>query len=293
MTLEQMKKRKKELGYSAEKLAKLAGIPVSTVRKVLGGITSSPRQSTIEALEKVLRKKQGEYTTADLDENPGHMITELYDGYFVGHMGNGKPLPQEIVDQYIVREKPFSYGSLAKKQPPEKKKYTLADYDAMPAGWRGQLINGELVPLGAPSVRHQEIVVEVYVQFKTYIKAKHPQCLVLPSLGLRFNEEEHEGYIPDLVVLCDPQKNKGQLIIGPPDLVVEVLSPSTRSDDMIRKLNVYLQKGVREYWIIDGDAREILRYFFEEDRIMERFSFDEKVPVCISGGELEIDLSSL
>ena len=293
MTLEQMKKRKKELGYSAEKLAELTGVPVSTVRKVLGGVTAAPRQSTIEALEKVLRKKQGEYTTADLDENPGHMITELSGGYFTGYNGSGKPLPQEIVDRYIVREAPFTYGSLAEKKSAEKKKYTLADYDAMPEGWYGQLINGELVPMGVPSVRHQVIIMKAYDQFREYIASKHHNCLVLPSVGVRFSEEEFEGYVPDLIVLCDQEKNKEKLIIGPPDLVVEVLSPSTRTDDMVRKLNIYLQKGVREYWIIDGDTREVIRYFFEAEKLAERFSFDEKIPVCISDGELVIDLSDL
>ena len=205
MTIEQMKARKKELGYSAEKLAELASIPVSTVRKILGGVTKAPRQGTIDALEKVLKKKQGEYTTADLDANPKHMITELYNGYFVGYQGDGNPLPQDIVDKYIVCETQFTYGNLAEKTPSnnstsETWKYTLADYDSMPVGWYGQLINGRLVPMGVPSIQHQIIVMEVYDQFKSYARTNHPECLVLPSAGVRFEEDAYEGYIPDLTV---------------------------------------------------------------------------------------------
>lgn len=55
MTIEEMKERKRELGYSYEQLAKLAGIPCSTVQKIFGGTTRSPRRSTIKSLEKILQ----------------------------------------------------------------------------------------------------------------------------------------------------------------------------------------------------------------------------------------------
>ena len=58
MTVEEMKQRKKELGYSNEKLSELSGVPLGTVQKVLAGVTRSPRYETLIALERVLRRYQ-------------------------------------------------------------------------------------------------------------------------------------------------------------------------------------------------------------------------------------------
>lgn len=96
MTLEEMKKRKKELGYSYEQIAELSGVPLGTVQKVFGGITSSPRYETLRALEQVFKspdtlmvresavsyqpKKQGEYTVDDYRALPDDQRMELIDG---------------------------------------------------------------------------------------------------------------------------------------------------------------------------------------------------------------------
>lgn len=96
MTIQEMNERKKELGYSYEKLSELSGVPVGTVQKVLGGITKTPRYDTLYALEKVLgpyqpmmiresvavygEKKQGEYTVEDYFALPDERRVELIDG---------------------------------------------------------------------------------------------------------------------------------------------------------------------------------------------------------------------
>ena len=87
MTIEEMKARKRELGLSNETLAQLSGIPFSTVQKIFSGMTRSPRQKTIQALEKVLNspapyrvKKQGEYTLEDYYAIPDERRAELIDG---------------------------------------------------------------------------------------------------------------------------------------------------------------------------------------------------------------------
>lgn len=98
MTVEQMRERKRELGYSYEQIAELANLPVGTVQKVLGGITKSPRYDTLQALEEVFTskpdlvvkettaayqvKKQGEYTIEDYMALPEEQRVELIDGVF-------------------------------------------------------------------------------------------------------------------------------------------------------------------------------------------------------------------
>lgn len=98
MTIQEMNERKKELGYSYEKLAELSGVPVGTIQKVLGGITKSPRHQTLLALERVLNpqeplmirdsvavyggKRPGEYTIEDYYALPDEDRVELIDGVF-------------------------------------------------------------------------------------------------------------------------------------------------------------------------------------------------------------------
>ena len=95
MTVEEMKQRKKELGYSNEKLSELSGVPLGTVQKVLAGVTRSPRYETLIALERVLKKqtdrigeelpemsekRQGDYTVEDYYLIPKERRVELIDG---------------------------------------------------------------------------------------------------------------------------------------------------------------------------------------------------------------------
>lgn len=96
MTLEEMKKRKKELGYTYEQISQLSGVPLGTVQKVFGGITSTPRYDTLLALENVFSqaetayvkepaaaynvKRQGEYTLDDYYQIPDERRVELIDG---------------------------------------------------------------------------------------------------------------------------------------------------------------------------------------------------------------------
>ena len=305
MTIEQMKERKRELGYTTEKLAELSGVPVSTVRKIFSGATRAPRQDTIEALTKVLRKKQGDYTVADFDQLPEGRYIELLDGYFYGREGRD-PLPQSVVDALLIEEAVAPYhaekadGTSALSDnkewlsPSHKGNKTLADFDAMPEGWRGELIDGELYGLAAPTTNHQRIILKMAFQFEKYaLDTGHP-CEVFPApVDVQLRADIEEVLAPDLIVLCDPKKDTGKRIVGAPDLVAEVLSPSTRSRDMVLKLNRFMIYGVREYWIVDGDKREVLIYDFERGRIAERHSFDEKIPVGISEGGLTIDLSRL
>lgn len=95
MTVEEMKKRKNELGYTYEQIAELSGVPLGTVQKVFAGVTKSPRYETLQALEQLLKeqpqvrrepeavymtKKQGEYTLDDYYALPDEQRVELIDG---------------------------------------------------------------------------------------------------------------------------------------------------------------------------------------------------------------------
>ena len=92
---------------------------------------------------------------------------------------------------------------------------------------------------------------------------------------------------PDLIVLCDLQKLRKKRIFGAPDLLVEILSPSTHSKDMLWKNSKYQKAGVREYWMVDPEKRKVLVNLFEnrEGEYRSRlYDFDQRIPVGISRG---------
>lgn len=95
MTIQEMKERKKELGYTNEQISELSGVPLGTVQKIFGGATTAPRYETLQALQRILGyssvileadvqyyKKQGEYTLDDYYALPDEKRVELIDGVF-------------------------------------------------------------------------------------------------------------------------------------------------------------------------------------------------------------------
>ena len=98
---------------------------------------------------------------------------------------------------------------------------------------------------------------------------------------------------PDLLVVCDRGKITSRCIVGAPDLIVEILSPSTRERDLRLKASKYANAGVREYWIIDPDKRIILVYRFSESRFPACFCFADSIPVGIWDDQLQIDFRQI
>ena len=117
--------------------------------------------------------------------------------------------------------------------------------------------------------------------------------LVAP-FDVQLDMDEKTMVQPDLLVIC---KKKGQdlrkRLYGAPEFVMEVLSESTRKKDMETKRNKYSSAGVKEYWIVDPDKEEILAYDFEGLNFPKTYTFEDKVPVLISGGDLVIDFSEI
>ena len=100
---------------------------------------------------------------------------------------------------------------------------------------------------------------------------------------------------PDVFVVCNRDNITRKRIFGAPDLVIEVLSHSTRKKDTITKLEKYCEAGVREYWTVDPDKERIIIYHFEDedDYIPKIYTFDDKVPVLIFGSQCLIDFKEI
>jgi len=136
---------------------------------------------------------------------------------------------------------------------------------------RLEFINGQIWVLSSPSISHQEILGEMYITFHSYFKDKKCKAYLSPfDVQLRKDGVKDPDVVqPDLLVICDIDDNTSQndRYMGVPSLVVEILSKSTRTKDMVYKLNTYMKSGAKEFWIVDPENKIIQQYTFEDYRI--------------------------
>jgi len=135
--------------------------------------------------------------------------------------------------------------------------YTYGDYRQLPNDERWELIDGAAYSMSSPTTAHQGILIELATQFHNYLKGKPCRAFVAPFdvffPGLNEQDEDDVDTIvqPDLLVICDKTRIREKGIWGAPDLVVEILSPTTSRKDLHEKYDLYQRSGVREYWVID------------------------------------------
>ena len=165
MTIEELKTKKTTLGLTNEMIAASAGIPLSTVQKIMSGATKAPRKSTLVAIETVLSAEERRRNN-------------------IAGMGPGRS------QSYTNEDLPETYGTVKESSvgynlAPEKKKkdgeYTLDDYYALPDERRVELIDGVFYDMSAPAVIHQKILGELFILFRECMDAHEGECEVYLS----------------------------------------------------------------------------------------------------------------
>ena len=258
MTIEEMKRRKKELGYSNRMVAEKSGIPLSTVQKIFSGRTNAPREETIRALESLLK------------------VRFTYD----------HPAHDEADGASCIREPGSPYQA--------KRLYTLEDYLALPEDVRVELIDGVFYDMAAPTTVHQGIGGFIYKKFLDHVLENKGPCYPFISpVDVQLDCDDKTVVQPDVLIVCDRSKYRHGRVFGAPDLVVEILSPSTRKKDMQLKLHKYGNAGVREYWIIDPKQKRIIQYDLEKIDIPKLYTFEDTVPVLIWNSACQVDFREL
>jgi len=128
---------------------------------------------------------------------------------------------------------------------------------------REELIGGEVVMMApSPSWNHISISGNIYKIFAIYLSGK--KCTpIQDGFDLFLDDENH--FVPDFMVVCDPDKIKQNGVYGTPDLVAEVLSPSTVRNDRTRKMDAYARFGVREYWIVNPGDKSVEVYLADKE----------------------------
>ncbi|TAK50539.1 MAG: Uma2 family endonuclease [Saprospiraceae bacterium] len=159
--------------------------------------------------------------------------------------------------------------------------------------FRYELLNGILVRKGSPTIQHQRIAGNVYFNMRLLVEEK--------SLGEVFSApldvvlDEHNAPQPDVFFVSKDRSfildEKEQVVIGTPDIVVEILSPGSVKKDRIEKKEIYERSGIREFWIVDPSYRNVEIYRLAEGHY-ELFDFIEETGVVkssvLEGFEMEL-----
>ena len=213
-----------------------------------------------------------------------------------------KPVIYEPVQetQNVVEEPPIVYNVLNLD---ETKRYTYADYLTWLDEKRRELIDGFIYLMSAPVRIHALISANLSFLIKTFIKKKKGDCHIYYApfdVRLPKNNETEDNKIydvvqPDICVVCDLSKLDDKGCLGAPDLIVEVLSPSTFQKDWNEKFYLYEEAGVREYWLVDPKAKTVHTFLLQPNGKYDAgtaYAYNQKAPVRIFEG-LEIDLNEL
>ena len=149
--------------------------------------------------------------------------------------------------------------------------YSYSDYMKWQFQERVEIIMGKIFPMSAPTTLHQHIIGELF--FNIYSFFKYTSCnVILSPIDVRLPVGKQGNNFktvvqPDLCVICDKSKIVTQGIIGAPDLVIEILSPSNRQIEMHEKFEAYQASLVREYWIIHPGEQWMLQYVLSENNL--------------------------
>ena len=266
VTIEEMKRWKRTLGMTSKEISASSGVPLSTVQKIFSGVTRFPREATLAAILSVLEQKAQAEGLPFKSAGTSRASSDKADS-------NGRTGHAYTYDESLYME----------------------DYYALPDERRVELIDGVIYDMSAPAIIHQKILGELFILFRECMDRHEGKCEVyLSPCDVRLDRDNRTMVQPDLLVVCEEYDVRAKNIEGAPDLTLEILSPSTRSRDMLLKLYKYANAGVREYWIVDPEQKTVFVYDLEhENYYPDKYSFEDSIPIRISGGECSIDFSRI
>ncbi len=177
--------------------------------------------------------------------------------------------------------------------------YSYADY----LKWRFEesveLIKGKVVRMPpSPSASHQRVSFNLTIEFGNYLKGRSCKAFAAP-FDVRLIKREDDAQVktvvqPDLCIICDTAKIDEKGCHGAPDLIIEILSPSTSKKDVKDKYDLYQEAGVREYWVVDPTDKLVDVFILKEGKyaLVKKYVSDDMVPVNILEG-FAVDLKEI
>ena len=184
------------------------------------------------------------------------------------------------------------------------RRYTYADYLTWLDGETRELIHGFIKKMSpSPRLGHARVSKNIYRHLDLYVMKNKCSCEVFyapfdvrfPKQGETANEKIDTVVQPDICVVCDESKLDERGCCGAPDMIVEVLSPSTTKKDVTEKFALYEEYGVKEYWIVHPKEKAINVYLLQEDGKYNAgviYELEGNVPVHVFDNYL-IDLNDI
>lgn len=157
--------------------------------------------------------------------------------------------------------------------PAEKEVFSFADYLSWEESDHMELLDGAPIMMAPPSRMHQKISVELTRQLANFLDGRKCEVYAAPFAVRLFAQTEDSPedvqtvLQPDISVVCDQEKLDKYGCRGAPDVVMEILSPSTIRHDRFIKFNAYQRAGVREYWIV-SPQEQMVQVFLRKDTLL-------------------------
>lgn len=299
--LDEMQWLKKRLKLSVREISERSGVPQGTVRKIFDGTSVHPRAANLNDITEVLLAEEVEQKVSlaeYMSLNP--------DLYSLGDVSDGEEAICVAEEDWAASRSLLNNGIPAdgsavlrftSKNPGD---YTIDDLSELSRFSEGnlELIDGVIYDINMPKIIHQYVSGVVSFRLTQHIREKGGRCLCFTApTGVRLGGEDDRKnfFIPDVLVVCDRDKVRTDSIVGAPDFVLEITSPSTKRKDETLKARAYREHGVREYWILDLKKKRLLIYVFEEDADMPLYILPLKgsCGLHIFGGEPTIDLDAI
>ncbi|MEE0954691.1 MAG: Uma2 family endonuclease [Eubacterium sp.] len=330
MTLEEMQRKKEEMGFSYTDIARRSGVPLATVQKVLSGITKSPRYRTRMDLERVFCGRD-ELSAA---QNPSEEIS-LSEYPAGGSVSAGIPsaefnriISEEATDQFksrntagqsrvvmraMIKALSIALGSQSEPQKKNKNAPEARDDTAtVPVNnsMRTERIAGVDFYEETSDVVHQAYRFAFASAIREIIHNFDPTyAVMIGPVDLALDRNMETVVRPDVFLLHGKEQIKEQRIEGVPEFILEVLSEESRLKDLSLKYLAYLYAGVQEYWCLDPSGKTVTVYDLDaiRDTVLTKkelpddsekngkkvYRFDQQIPLQISSGHCVLDLKEI
>lgn len=257
MTIEEMKKRKRELKYSYLKLSELSGVPYSTVQKVLGGVTKSPGYRTICALTEVLSQEEG-ISAATVGKKTA-CVQEPGSGY-----GCGCQMEQGCMTGVTDR-----YGS---------------------EEWAERLVSRHSAAAAESSNMTARLCSEIGSQLR---EKKIPAEIFLFPVPVFPDGSSRTVFYPDLCIVTKDRKVQKARILGAPDIVIDIFPSPSGREAVFAKLDKYQENHLKEYWAVSGKEKRVTVFRMDGEPMAQSYSFRDVIPMYLNGNELLIDFTHI
>jgi Uma2 family endonuclease len=179
----------------------------------------------------------------------------------------------------VVQTKPLTYEDLLQTPEGDGKRY--------------EIIGGVLVASASPQKRHSWLVNLLTFEMRSFARARGIGEVFAAPIDVKLTP--YDDVVPDIFYLSSDRLYlfQDRFVDGPSDLVVEVLSPSTRGRDLREKFQLYARTGVLEYWVVDVDAADLTVYALTASGSFEQLPWEEdRLPTRVLAG-FELDLPAL